>query len=252
MSISPSPVMTSTRRRGWASASRAEHGRLAIAPQVGKLSGESPAAVMSQVVERDRRSPEGFFFPIKVLLQPLFDAKSPSLASFCGLFLKALDADDLLGDQDRDAALFRKGFLQAACTLADTSCSSRPSLPRRPSPRARRRRLAHRHLPGIELARLAAHRHDDRQRETAGLEEPQHVDRVADAARLHEEHALSPPSQAPAARPTPSSRCSARTARIFRSARQSSIRRLCRRRARSPRRARRRRRAARWISAGHP
>src|SRR5690348_1910969 len=53
-----------------------------------------------------------------------------------------------------------------------------------------RRVLAHRHLPAVELALLAAHGDEDGEREAAYLHHAEHVDDVADAARLHEEHAL--------------------------------------------------------------
>ena len=49
--------------------------------------------------------------------------------------------------------------------------------------------LAHRQLPGIELAPFAAHRHQHQQRQAAGLVQRQHVDAVADAARLHQQRA---------------------------------------------------------------
>jgi hypothetical protein len=49
--------------------------------------------------------------------------------------------------------------------------------------------LAHRHLPGIEFAVLAAHGDQDREREAALVHHAEGVDDVAHAARLHEEHA---------------------------------------------------------------
>ncbi len=45
----------------------------------------------------------------------------------------------------------------------------------------------HRHLPRVELGPLAAHRHQHRQREPAGFRQGQHVDAIADPARLHQQ-----------------------------------------------------------------
>ena len=46
---------------------------------------------------------------------------------------------------------------------------------------------AHRHLPRIELAELAAHRHQEDAAETAIAQQRKHIDAIADAARLHQE-----------------------------------------------------------------
>src|SRR5258707_7011045 len=45
--------------------------------------------------------------------------------------------------------------------------------------------LPHRHLPGIELALLAAHGDEHDEREAADLDHAEHVHEIADAARLH-------------------------------------------------------------------
>ena len=46
---------------------------------------------------------------------------------------------------------------------------------------------SHRHLPGIELLPLAAHRDEHQQRKTAGPRQREHVDAIAEAARLHQQ-----------------------------------------------------------------
>jgi hypothetical protein len=53
-------------------------------------------------------------------------------------------------------------------------------------------RPGHRHLPGIELRPFAAHGHQHQQRKSAVGGQAQHVDAVADAARLHQEGTLGP------------------------------------------------------------
>ena len=52
------------------------------------------------------------------------------------------------------------------------------------------RALPHRHLPRIELAPIAAHRHQHQERQLTGLHQGQHVDAIADAAALDQEHAF--------------------------------------------------------------
>src|SRR3984885_3845770 len=52
----------------------------------------------------------------------------------------------------------------------------------------RRRARSHRHLPGIEFAPFAAHRHQRQERQAEDLGQRQHVDAIADAARLHQQH----------------------------------------------------------------
>ena len=49
--------------------------------------------------------------------------------------------------------------------------------------------LAHRHLPGIELAPFAAHGHDISSGKRHSCGTRQHVDAVADAGRLHQQRA---------------------------------------------------------------
>ena len=57
------------------------------------------------------------------------------------------------------------------------------------SSNTRLRARSHRHLPGIELAPFAAHRHQRQERKAEDLRQRQHVDAIADAARLHQQHA---------------------------------------------------------------
>ena len=53
----------------------------------------------------------------------------------------------------------------------------------------RLRRLAHGKLPRISLAEIAAHAHQRQERKAAALDQRQHVDAIADPARLHQQHA---------------------------------------------------------------
>ena len=46
---------------------------------------------------------------------------------------------------------------------------------------------SHRHLPRIEFFPLAAHRDQHQQRKPAGARKRQHVDAIAEAARLHQQ-----------------------------------------------------------------
>src|SRR3954468_1747436 len=53
-----------------------------------------------------------------------------------------------------------------------------------------RRALAHWHLPWVELTLLAAHGDDEEERKAAYLHHAEHVDQIADTARLHQQHRL--------------------------------------------------------------
>ncbi len=54
----------------------------------------------------------------------------------------------------------------------------------------RLRRLSHRHLRRVELAPVAPHRHQHRQRRAVQRRQREHVDAVAHARTLHQQHAL--------------------------------------------------------------
>src|SRR5579883_232141 len=146
ISISPSPVMTRTPRRGCASAKPSPIiAALPMAPQSGKLSGSSPAAVMSQLgapsPPTTRRSPRSRSSDATTARR-----SSVLMRSIGGLFLEALGADELLGEQHGDGAIAGEGEagrtrnrLAGAPGLADTlrdDTGEREALGRR---------LSHRH-----------------------------------------------------------------------------------------------------------
>jgi hypothetical protein len=49
-------------------------------------------------------------------------------------------------------------------------------------------RLAHRKLPWVPLAEIAAHAQQHKHREPSALRQRQHVDAITGAARLHQQH----------------------------------------------------------------
>jgi len=72
----------------------------------------------------------------------------------------------------------------------------------------------HRHLPGIEFAPFAAHRHQRQEWKTEDLGQRQHVHAIADPARLHQQDAALAAGPGAANSATPSSSVVSGTARI--------------------------------------
>src|SRR5579875_2479813 len=97
-----------------------------------------------------------------------------------------LGADQLLGQQhgDRLAALkdHRQRGLGRRHDLLG-ALDAQTDDPHRPQHRFDR--LAHRELPRIALAEIAAHADKGEEREAPALDQRQHVDAIADAARLY-------------------------------------------------------------------
>src|SRR6266851_2627247 len=188
---SPSPLSARTRRPGCAMARpRAMATVPPIAPQSGKLSGESPASVRSQAAEPS--PPVTSASPRSATIARRRSGKF-SLVSLMLCLPKRLAADDALRDQhgDRDAALEGEprrllGRLADACRLVDRVDEGSRQAQRFVAV------LPHRHLPRVELAPLPAHGDDREQRKAALRDQRQHVDAVADAAALHEEDAALP------------------------------------------------------------
>src|SRR5258708_6898272 len=162
---SPSPLSAKTRRCGWAMARpRAMATVPPIAPQSGKLSGESPASVISQAAEPS--PPTTSMSPRSARIDRTisrrrsgkFSLVSLMIAALLRVLAECLAADDPLRDQHghRDAAL--EGEPRR---LLDGLADARRLVDRIDQRAGEAQRLAavlaHRHLPRLELAPLAAH-----------------------------------------------------------------------------------------------
>src|ERR1700733_3395027 len=193
ISSSPSPVATSTRRLGWASARpRPIMGAAPIAPPRPNRLGDSwVSADSSQAVPARpatmRKSPGRSINAGTASRRSSTASGKVAVWSLLNLAmnvcsLEFLGTDQALGEQNGDlvAGLERHGDggAHARNDIVGMFCSQH-DYPHRLQHRFHR--LAHGELPGITLAEFASHRDQRQQREAASLSERKHIDAVADA-----------------------------------------------------------------------